>query len=113
MDEATHEEHPHCKYGYIHWDYWTGKDIECAYCERDGLQRERDEVAELLAGMVDQHCPSFGVDRAVESLIVIANAAAMRYLARIGKMEIIQDDGDRVTGRWRKPEQEGGDDGKA
>ena len=52
--------------------------------------------------MVAQHC--FCSDGELESMSLSANAEAMRLLAEMGRMEIIQEHGRRVIGKFKLKE---------
>ena len=59
-----------------------------------------DEVIELLADMVAQHCGGlYGRPaRDLDSMALGVNADAMRYLAKLGRIEIESEYGRRVIG---------------
>ena len=88
----------------------------CVFCWRDrggaailSLQRERDEAVKLLAGMVREwHTleDSYGDGSRGDVFHYGASfgRSSILYLARIGKLEIIGDDGNQVIGRWKQQE---------
>ena len=60
------------------------------------------EVLDALADMVNQHC--LGDDGKLDSLALNTNADAMRLLARYDLIEIEEEHGRRVIGRWKPAE---------
>ena len=64
------------------------------------------ELLEALIDMVNQHCYLRGEDK-LDSMALTANAGAMRLLAELGVVEIEDEYGRRVIGKFK-----GGSDGK-
>lgn len=66
--------------------------------DRDLKQSEVGQCRELLSEMVANACTAGGI---LDSMGLAANADALRYLASIGRVEIVSEQGRRVIGRWK------------
>lgn len=67
--------------------------------DRDLKQSEVGQCRELLSEMVANACTAGGI---LDSMGLAANADALRYLASIGRVEIVSEQGRRVVARWTK-----------
>lgn len=64
----------------------------------DKLRAEVERCRGLLSEMVANACTAGGI---LDSMGLAANADALRYLAEIGRVEIVSEQGRRVVARWK------------
>ena len=75
--------------------------------ELSHARASEQEAVELLMEMLDLHHTNEIDGDCIDAMGSVTAMSAMRYLVRVGKLEIIEDGGNRVIGRWKKPKQEG------
>lgn len=72
--------------------------------DRDALRTERDEALEVLVELVGRDCfvPSYKGEAldVLDSMASSSHAAALRLLARAGRVVLISEHGRRVIARW-------------
>lgn len=85
-----------CKHGTgIYHPTWP-----CVWCLEDESM-DKEEAMEILIELVNQCC---FVDGFLNSCGISSYADAIRYLAKIGKVEIVKGFGDAIIGRFVDPD---------
>lgn len=68
----------------------------------DDENYDREDLINIIVDMVNYYCKIFdGEKYVVDSMSLSANAHAMRLLAKEGKLEILEETGDRIIGKWK------------